>query len=726
MTRLERWAQAGLLALFVALAGLYAWVTPPLEGFDADAYFLAGLHLRETGRLPELDAATREASYELIAQPPLYFALSGLAMLPWPPEPARAYVAAAENPYFDKSKSTRQAIRLPVTPWTAAAPVRAAAGVSLLGALLAVWATWRLARVLAPGSWTFAAAAASLVAFNPQFLFMAVTVTNDAWAAGTVAMSVALAAAAALGEPRPRRWLWVGVWVGLATLIKYSGLIAGLPSAALWGLTWRRQGGRAAGRALLWALAGGLLTAGWFYARNVALYGEFVPLARMAQVLSTLNRPAPLPWREVVALLPWLVWCYWGVFVATIAPPAYFAAVRVLMLGGLAGLLPALWRRSGWAAWGLVSLAVWAAAAAVAVVQWARTVDYGAQGRLAHIAGPAFALLLAAGWQAWFPRRAQPWLHGAIVATMVGLALWQSTTLANAFGTPSALAQVTPDRAAAATFGGGPWLVGVDWPAGAALEPGATLPLTLYWTTDAVIDQDYTLFLHLATADDRLLAQEDGVADGGRHPTRQWRPGEVFADAHRLTLAADAPTGLAALSVGWYPIDDRQARLSVTDAAGAVLGDRLVLGRVAVLDAATEPRPAAESEAVAPVAVWANGIALAQATVTPGDDGPTGATLVWRSAATLHQDYTLFVQVLDASNRVLAQVDQEPLAADPGGARPTSTWRAGDVVTDAVAWPAVATGDWARVIAGWYGRDGARLLLTDGQDFVTLAARRTP
>ena len=46
-------------------------------------------------------------------------------------------------------------------------------------------------------------------------------------------------------------------------------------------------------------------------------------------------------------------------------------------------------------------------------------------------------------------------------------------------------------------------LLGVDLPAGAALEPGKPLPLTLYFTTDAPIPEDYTLFLHVAGAGDR-------------------------------------------------------------------------------------------------------------------------------------------------------------------------------------------------------------------------------
>jgi hypothetical protein len=298
---------------------------------------------------------------------------------------------------------------------------------------------------------------------------------------------------------------------------------------------------------------------------------------------------------------------------------------------------------------------------------------------------------------------------------MIGLALWQTATLSDAFGLPRALAQVTPDRPVAATFGNGPQLAGVDLPAGAALAPGESLPVTLYWTTGPVMREDYTLFVHLATPDDRLLAQFDGVADNGRHPTRQWRPGEVFADAHTLTLSQDAPLGLASLSVGWYPIDDVNARLPVTGPTGAEIGDRLVIARVAVVEPAAGPRPALP----APVAVWSNGITLARATVTQGDHGPAGASLVWWSAATLHQDYTLFVQALDADNRVLAQQDQEPQ-------RPTSTWRLGDEVSAAVTWPDAETGSWTRVIAGWYGSDGARLPLTDGQDHVVLAARETP
>ena len=141
-----------------------------------------------------------------------------------------------------------------------------------------------------------------------------------------------------------------------------------------------------------------------------------------------------------------------------------------------------------------------------------------------------------------------------------------------------------------------------------------------------------------------------------------------------------------------------------------------------MLDPATEPVPAPD----APVAMWANGITLAQATINQDADGPTGVTLDWWSGTTVQQDYTLFVQVLDGENHVLAQMDQEPRPVGSRWQRPTSTWRAGDAIPDTVTWPPADTSAWTQVIAGWYDAEGVRLPLADGQDHVVLAERGMP
>ena len=262
-------------------------------------------------------------------------------------------------------------------------------------------------------------------------------------------------------------------------------------------------------------------------------------------------------------------------------------------------------------------------------------------------------------------------------------------------------------------------LLGVDFPAGAALEPRERLPLTLYFTTDARIPEDYTLFLHVAGAGDQLLYQFDGVPVEGRHPTRQWLPGQVFADTHTISVADIPEDGLATLSMGFYPIADPNARVEIYDPNGQPIGDRLVLAQLRLhKQAAVQGAPGSS-----PAGIWQNGIVLDKAALGTDSQGlPTGITLTWAPTATIQNDYTVFVQVLDRGSNILAQADSQP----QGGSYPTSTWRAGDVITDTVAWPSeVDTTGWARVILGMYGADGKRLPLQGGSDFLEVAQSAT-
>jgi hypothetical protein len=274
--------------------------------------------------------------------------------------------------------------------------------------------------------------------------------------------------------------------------------------------------------------------------------------------------------------------------------------------------------------------------------------------------------------------------------------------LRNAFALPPALPMpLAVQRPLAAEFAGGMRVVGVEFPIGAAVAPGSSLPVKIYFTTDAPIEEDYTLFLHLADANNNLLYQFDGVAGRGGHPTRQWRPGEVFADEYALTIPPASAPGLATLSAGFYPIRDVDARQRVSTPDGQSLGDRLVLAQVRIADSA----PAAADDGSTPLASWDAGIDLRTAVVAYDADGaPRGVKVEWDATATLSTDYTVFVQVLDGENRILAQVDSAPQQ----GQAPTATWRAGDRIADAVAW-AGDTGAWARIIVGLYDGQGIRL-----------------
>ncbi|MFQ5811978.1 MAG: glycosyltransferase family 39 protein [Anaerolineae bacterium] len=53
-------------------------------------------------------------------------------------------------------------------------------------------------------------------------------------------------------------------------------------------------------------------------------------------------------------------------------------------------------------------------------------------------------------------------------------------------------------------------------------------------------------------------------------------------------------------------------------------------------------------------------------------------TLYWQALAEMEKRYTVFVHLLDSDNRIVAQMDSEPL----GGTHPTTEWQFGEIVRD--------------------------------------------
>ncbi|MGH2458134.1 MAG: glycosyltransferase family 39 protein [Chloroflexota bacterium] len=81
------------------------------------------------------------------------------------------------------------------------------------------------------------------------------------------------------------------------------------------------------------------------------------------------------------------------------------------------------------------------------------------------------------------------------------------------------------------------------------------------------------------------------------------------------------------------------------------------------------------------LATFDGGIDLAGATVEPASIAPGQSLLLsleWLDARPQPYDYTVFVHLRDASNRTVAQVDQQPTK----GSFPTTAWRPGDLIWD--------------------------------------------
>lgn len=108
------------------------------------------------------------------------------------------------------------------------------------------------------------------------------------------------------------------------------------------------------------------------------------------------------------------------------------------------------------------------------------------------------------------------------------------------------------------------------------LLPGGKLPVTLLWQGLAPLDEDYTVFLQVLDAQDRLVGQVDAWPQQGTFPTSQWAPGEQVRDPYEIQLAADLPPGDYRLQAGLYLLGTLQ-RLPVLDEVGRAVDDKVVV-----------------------------------------------------------------------------------------------------------------------------------------------------
>lgn len=66
-----------------------------------------------------------------------------------------------------------------------------------------------------------------------------------------------------------------------------------------------------------------------------------------------------------------------------------------------------------------------------------------------------------------------------------------------------------------------------------------TMLVRLDWSSNSVIDEDLTTFVHLVTPDGKLAAQHDGIPGVGFRPTSSWAPGETVVDLHWIDIPSD-------------------------------------------------------------------------------------------------------------------------------------------------------------------------------------------
>lgn len=206
-------------------------------------------------------------------------------------------------------------------------------------------------------------------------------------------------------------------------------------------------------------------------------------------------------------------------------------------------------------------------------------------------------------------------------------------------------------------------------------QPGQTVELTLFWRARHAIGEDDAIFVHLLDAREDVAGNYDSIPALGVYPTWLWKPGKVVATHHVLRIPNRAKPGRYTLEIGLYDVLNGE-RVDRVNENGASEDSRFIVGQVKVAPAQARTFEPKDSQA----AQFDNLVRLLGYDVEADENTPRTfrLTLYWKALSAMTRDYTVFVHVLDAQGKIVAQADHQP----QGGNYPTSIWDVGEQVRD--------------------------------------------
>lgn len=275
------------------------------------------------------------------------------------------------------------------------------------------------------------------------------------------------------------------------------------------------------------------------------------------------------------------------------------------------------------------------------------------------------------------------------------------------------------------------------------VQPGRPVMINLYWRSLTGRPFDNRLFLQLIDGGGKPVNQWEGMAV--QEDMYRWRPDGLLPSRHMLWLGPDTPPGPYLIRLGFFEAESRQ-RLPVRmdkpeneqmgdddvsgqNGAGEVaVADQVQLGLFYVTVDGQDPRqPAAPLSATFGDVIQLTGVSLPLLTT----DNPQfiqspslPVTFYWQALRPTAKPYTVFLQLLNEQDEVVASWDSQPYA----GLYPTQLWSPGEVIVDTFHLPlpvaGLAPGPY-RLITGFYDvNSGQRLPVSSsagGDDWVELA-----
>ena len=733
-----------ILARFVLLSVIYSIATPIFEAGDELWHYPFVQHLATGHVLPVQDPNVKTLWEQEGGQPPLYYALSALATFwidtrDFPDRLWRNPHARIGIPLDFGNKNMIVHTSAENLPWQdTTLAVHLIRFLSILFSASTVALTYFFALEIRNDT-ILAALAAALVAFNPMFLFISASANNDNLATVLATLALLLLARLITRGATTRRYILLGVVLGLGVLTKVSNLgllvVAATVFAYLPINERRRQSAddktnaavSGGSLAVMWgSLACAALVvviAFWWYVRNWILYGDFSAFNVWVQIAG--GRPQSLTPTTLLNEFQGFRISFWGNFggVNLIAPEWVYVVLDAFTVIALVGLFVGWLRRT------LPRLlwlpALWLALISISLVRWT-WFTLASQGRLIFPAIAAVAVLTVYGLAQFpifdfrfrisrFPNLS--FAHLALVILIPFAALAPFTIIAPAYALPPRFPNnATVPNPVHITFENQAELVGYALPQ-TRVAPGGVLPLTIYWRTRESITEDFSVYIRLFDANDKIIARWDAFPGGGLYPTRVWQPNEVIEDQYHIPIPLDARAGVGHIEAGLFrrvPLETLTAR----DPRGNVVTPTLARFKIT---GPTQPAPPIEN-----VVEYTFGDQIGLVGYARQENIARGSTLavklVWRARTPIAEDYTVFVHLVDASGKIIAQQDAQPQRA----AYPTSFWDAGEIIVDEYAFAVprdALPGEYQIRIGIYRGSDGRRLL-TRGEDHIVLATVR--
>ncbi|MBK9125192.1 MAG: glycosyltransferase family 39 protein [Chloroflexi bacterium] len=719
-----------ILALFVLLALSSAVAVPLFEASDEAAHFLYVHALAETGALPiipsrdDLNAAA--AAGDVVSQwsveshqPPLYYTLAAVLIAATDRSDIASLLRSNDLVFTWglRAENHNQWLHAPgITPDKTVRAVWIARLFSLALACGTLWCIYRTAH-LATGSSAVALASMLTTASIPTFAAISASVNNDN-------LVTLLSAAAVWWTLRMLRfglrrydWAVIALLMSAIALTKFTGLAVGVVVVAGLAFTLRRGTITRVQAVIVVAAIGGALAlnAGWWYLRNLELYGD--PLALDAT--AALWGRAFAVEREsggLIAETP-RIWQSFWLMIGHLHQPVYGPTWLYLTVFGLMGLaflgwithllsytriaepsdaLRALVR--DWTSPPVLPVLLLAAVLPMAMlVVGTGSVDIS-YGRLLFPGLVGMIPLLALGWRGIFGRY-------AVLLTLPLLAmtaLMPYTVIRTAYPRIESVDAVPASAVplGITVEGGNLTLLGYD-PLPRTIARDDAPSLTLYLTGSDARNPALTV-AWLSPRGAQNLGQI--TVYPGMAPTDALVDGVIYrADVPTAPLLSDCAgcdigTGLLRLELKWQT--DGLTTLPTVDATGTA--------RPLLIDAgvhvSTAPLPA-----TVPAPADFGGVVSLDGALLHRTDDTLDVSLVWRIESAPPPDLTATVQIFDADGVFLTNADGEI------DGYPARVWIPGSIVYDArtVALPADLPPGQYTVAVGWYTRgDLARLPAT--------------